>query len=80
MTITARYASRCAACQGSIAVGEQIEWVKGQPSRHAACPATRPTFRAQPMADARGSRIYGCCEDCGRVDRPGTVCPINGRH
>jgi ferredoxin len=37
MTITARYPSRCATCGQAITVGSQIEWSKGQPTRHATC-------------------------------------------
>ena len=37
MTITAKYASECPTCGRRIAAGEQIEWSKGKPARHAAC-------------------------------------------
>lgn len=39
MTITARYASSCAICRQPITVGASIEWIKGQPARHARCAA-----------------------------------------
>jgi hypothetical protein len=34
MTITAKYASKCARCGGQIQVGEKIEWSKGSPAMH----------------------------------------------
>jgi hypothetical protein len=37
MTITAKYAGRCSVCGGTIGVGEQIEWSKGEAARHEAC-------------------------------------------
>mgnify|MGYP001610170486 FL=1 len=42
MTISAKYPSRCAVCGGTIVVGAKIEWAKGQPARHTACPAAAP--------------------------------------
>jgi len=38
MRIRAKFASCCAACGGAIREGEEIEWEKGAPSRHATCP------------------------------------------
>ncbi len=40
MTITAKYAATCATCGGPVSAGTPIEWAKGQPVRHAICPAT----------------------------------------
>lgn len=37
MTITAKYPGTCATCSGPITPGQQIEWVKGEPPRHADC-------------------------------------------
>jgi superfamily I DNA/RNA helicase len=39
MTITAKYAGTCADCGGPIVPGQQIEWEKGKPPRHADCDA-----------------------------------------
>lgn len=39
MTITARFNSRCKECGGAIAVGDQINWIKGEKgASHAQCP------------------------------------------
>jgi len=45
MTITAKFASRCAACGQTITPGTKIEWTKGSPVRHTSCEAT--TTRAK---------------------------------
>ena len=47
MTITAKYASRCATCGQTITPGARIEWAKGSPVRHTSCEATSaaPTTR-----------------------------------
>lgn len=59
MTITAKYAGRCAACGGAIRVGEPIEWSRGGPTTHAGCAgkATRPA-RRRPYRERRDH------EDC----------------
>ena len=70
MTITARYASRCATCAQPIHVGEQIEWNKGSPSRHTTCPAqsATPVLAARkPRAVRRsGGKWTGC--SCGSIE------------
>jgi hypothetical protein len=55
MTITAKFASTCAACQGAISPGEQIEWKKGAKSRHAHCaaPVTEGADLTTPAATRR---------------------------
>lgn len=53
MTITARYASRCASCGGSVTPGQQVEWAKGSPVRHTACEATSATPAAPKRAPSR---------------------------
>lgn len=53
MTIVAKFASRCADCGGAIRPGTKIEWSKGQPARHAACPALPTAKRAAASAPRR---------------------------
>lgn len=76
MTITARYPSRCSACGRPISAGEQIEWTKGGPTRHAKCPSGKSASSvpvAQPLASVPGgaripqgrNRKPGYCERCG---------------
>lgn len=48
MTITARFASQCGRCGQAIAVGSQINWVRGQKATHIACPA--PKVEQAPVA------------------------------
>ena len=43
MTITAKFASRCATCGQTITPGTKIEWAKGAPVRHTSCEATSAT-------------------------------------
>lgn len=38
MTITAKHATRCPRCRQPIAVGERVEWQRGQKATHLACP------------------------------------------
>jgi len=80
MTITARYASRCATCQGQVLPGAQIEWSKGAPVRHATCPtdATPATTEARPSlytprhVSHMGRQI---CRGCGGpTSAPGAYC------
>ncbi len=54
MTITARFSGQCLVCGGHIAAGEQIEWKKGEGSKHAACAAGKPApAAASPAASAK---------------------------
>jgi hypothetical protein len=45
MTITAKYPSKCIACEGPIKVGDTIEWKKGKGASHVTCPDSTPTAR-----------------------------------
>lgn len=54
MTITAKFASRCATCQGGVLPGQQIEWTKGSPVRHTSCRAA--SIAPSPSASARPAR------------------------
>lgn len=49
MTITAKFAGRCATCCEPITPGTKIEWTKGSPVRHTSCEATS----AAPAATTR---------------------------
>lgn len=53
MTITARYDSRCARCGGGIHIGEKIEWTKGTPATHTACPKAKTATPAHRAPAAR---------------------------
>lgn len=69
MTITARYASRCACCHQPITVGQQIEWSRGTPARHVECSTARVEsprrpFRCRRCGDTRDTTISGYCDDC----------------
>ena len=54
MTITARYPGKCSECGGSIHAGDQIEWAKGEGSKHEAC--DRAAARAERKAAHRRAR------------------------
>ena len=80
MTITAKFPSRCARCNGAITVGQQIDWVRGEKPMHAGCDApvaraaagtlpgtySRPTprFTCRRCGDHRDTTISGRCDDC----------------
>lgn len=51
MTISAKFSSGCRVCGGRIAVGDRIEWTRGEPAVHAACVASRPATMTQRMAE-----------------------------
>lgn len=80
MTITARYASRCATCAQQIHVGEQIEWARGTAARHTECPVDRTPIAAdatpRPYAPRYVSRIgRTVCRSCGGpLSAPGSLC------
>lgn len=51
MTITARYAATCTACQQPVTPGQQIEWTKGSREvHHADCGAATASQPAAPSA------------------------------
>lgn len=57
MTITARYAATCSACQQPIIPGQQIEWERGRKDvRHTDCSATT-TAPAAETRDAKSQPI-----------------------
>ncbi len=69
MSITAKYATTCSACHGTIAPGQKIEWTKGSPVRHTSCgsapvaaskPATPGHCKCGKAIDAKYSQCYGC--------------------
>ena len=53
MTITAKYASRCASCHQPIPPGTSIEWIKGSPVRHTSCSDTSAAPAARTMRYSR---------------------------
>lgn len=55
MTITSKYPGKCTICGGRIAIGEQIEWRKGEGSSHAACAkgGPAPSAPARPRAPSK---------------------------
>jgi len=61
MTITAKYASKCATCGQAIPVGAQIEWSKGSPARHTSCAAAPATAAPKKASnyDPTAFRGYG---------------------
>lgn len=56
MTITAKFASKCACCGGRIEAGEKIEWTKGMPAKHTACPSN-PAASAPKTRKASAPRL-----------------------
>ena len=51
MTISAKFASVCTSCRGRVAVGDRVEWQRGERGvRHTACagPAQAPPVQAPP--------------------------------
>jgi hypothetical protein len=56
MTITAKFASTCAVCQGAIAPGEQIEWRQGAKARHAHCAAPAPVTEGADLTTPAATR------------------------
>jgi hypothetical protein len=88
MTITARYKSRCARCDGHIPAGSQIEWSRGGPVTHAGeCPTMpAPAAGYGELGEAPiGGHYHGRggyeCEDCGDRVQVGTSCWETGlRH
>jgi hypothetical protein len=61
MTITARYPGKCRKCGGSISVGEQIEWEKGNGASHVKCPEKHAQKPDDPNEiKISGGSGYGC--------------------
>lgn len=64
MTITARYASTCTACQRPITPGQQIEWTKGSRAvRHTDCTARTDIWSK--LAEAAPKKRITHCVGCG---------------
>lgn len=75
MTITAKYATRCATCGQSIAAGEKIEWAKGSPARHTSCSATttRPATTTRAAAPKSSRSYRGPRTGCSCGSREDTI-------
>lgn len=56
MLITSKFAGRCTACRGPIAVGEQVDWTRGVGSKCRGCFSPAAAAPAAP----RGSRVTAC--------------------
>ena len=89
MTIVAKYPSTCPCCSKPIAVGDKIEWSKGQKARHVACksasapaaPAKYQRLRAvgngpyrHVSRAPRASTGMVLCPACGEENPPGKRC------
>lgn len=79
VTITAKFSSTCPACGGAIAAGSEVEWTRGQPARHAVCPAEPvmpepPVELAMPSTTTREGRMLLA----GQIDA--TVVFADGEH
>lgn len=61
MTITSKFPGKCNVCGGRIAVGEQIEWRKGEGSAHASCAkgGPAPTRTSAPKTPRAPSKPRG---------------------
>lgn len=60
MTITSKFASTCKSCGTRIAVGEQINWERGQGAKHVKCPQVsreRAWITSQPKNIRDGYRM-----------------------
>jgi hypothetical protein len=55
MVITAKFSSTCPACRQFIAVGDKVEWTRGEKAAHVACPQVAPATVEQAIAPVRKS-------------------------
>lgn len=82
MTITAKYASTCPCCNGSITPGTKVEWSKGSKARHVSCTSASALSQRPAMTSryrAPSGKIE--CEECGDYVTRGSVCWETGcRH
>lgn len=67
MTITAKYASRCASCSQPVTPGATIEWSKGAPVRHSSCTPVQARGSSSTGAHGRATRTRTGCS-CGSVE------------
>ena len=81
MTITAKYPATCSCCRQAITPGQQIEWAKGSPVKHAKCgiqPVAMPTRTMAPARSVRPARTSGKWTGCScgsREDSYGDLIP-----
>lgn len=69
MTITAKFRGVCSVCGGTIHAGDRIEWSKGEPTRHTACPSEGG---AQPAA-SKAQRKPRTQRQAPRRQQPGEI-------
>jgi len=50
MVITAKFSSTCPACRQYIAVGDKVEWTRGEKAAHVSCPQVAPVTVEQAIA------------------------------
>jgi hypothetical protein len=67
MTITAKYAATCPACNRPIRAGDKIEWQRGTKARHTSCAGSATqTSRRVLVAKRKRGTWTGC--SCGSVE------------
>ena len=69
MTIKAKYSGTCRMCGGTIAIGDAIEWEKGQGASHVACPEASPDNADATIELHRGEGYGGRPYTVGAVIR-----------
>jgi len=79
MTITAKFPSTCAGCNGAIAKGDRIEWTRGRPARHANCERAEVSHMNAESDAATWTRTAACwkCKSPdGRFRSYGAATPV----
>ncbi len=76
MLITAKFASTCPVCGQAIAIGEKVEWGKGQKASHITCKRAPTAPTPHRYRNWRPCGYPGCnpnyCDECdGEGYRPG---------
>jgi hypothetical protein len=63
MEIYAKYPGRCKKCGQNIAVGEKIDWKKGEGASHLECPAAPAAPKIEPPQAPKMEEIYSVPEN-----------------